>query len=541
MSSIKEEIRSILQDAVFEVFPGFADTPLSLEKPPKREYGDFSSSIAFLIQKLTGIEVEEVAEKIVAPLKNRECFDVEILKGFINIRVKPQRIMKVFEEIWEKKEGFGAKNIGKGKKVLIEFVSANPTGPLHIGHGRAAALGDALYRILSFLGFDVVKEYYINNVGRQIEKLGESVRARYLSFFEKASFPEDGYKGEYIKEIAETLYKMGADKFREQNKEFFARFAQRRIMDDIKRCLTLFGVNFHSFFRESTLYKEGEIEKILHRLEERGFVYEKDGAKWFRAQKLGDEKDRVLVREDGAPTYFCADIAYHAKKFERGYRLLINLWGEDHKGYVKRLEAAIGALGYIEGELRIILYQFVNLKKGEKLVSMSTREAEYIALEDVIKEVGNDATKFALLSKACNTPIEFDIEEVKKRQLENPIYYIQYAYARIHSLLKEGEKRGILPECKNLNLLSLPEEREIALKLDEFKDQLLWCASNLDVYRLPNYLLELCTLFHNYYSMHRIIVEDKNLASARLLLCACIKYVIKRGTELLGVSCPEKM
>lgn len=541
MPSVREQIYVCLQDAILEAFPQCADIKFSLEPCVKREYGDFCTPLAFIIQKRVGTDVVDVAEKIVSALKEADFFHTDIVNGFINMKVKPERVQKVIEDVWEQKDGFGAQDIGKGKKVLIEFVSANPTGPLHIGHGRAAALGDALARILSFLGFDVTKEYYINNVGAQIEKLGESVRARYLSLFQDASFPENGYKGDYIEKIAHTLYRIGARSYKEQDKSFFARFAQRRIMEEIKKCLNRFGVRFHSFVRESNLHKDGRVEKAVEKLEEGGFVYQKDGAKWFSAMRFGDEKDRVLVREDGFPTYFCADIAYHAQKCERGYEMLIDVWGHDHHGYKKRIEAAMAALGYMEKELHIILYQFVNLKRGEETVSMSTRDATYIELEKVMDEVGEDATKFTLLSKACNTPIDFDIEEVKKKQLDNPLYYIQYAHARINSLLEEGRKQGVCPDNSSLHLLHLPEERQLALKLDEFQDQLLWCAKNLDVYRVANYLVELATLFHNYYSAHRIIVEEKSVAAARLMLCWCIKCVIHNGAGLLGVTCPQRM
>ncbi|MDM7202696.1 MAG: arginine--tRNA ligase, partial [Thermodesulfobacteriaceae bacterium] len=431
----------------------------------------------------------------------------------------------------------------------IEFVSANPTGPLHIGHGRGAAYGDALARILKKAGFEVYKEYYINDRGTQMEILGASVylRAKELSGFSQ-EFPANYYQGDYICDIAREALKLYPHLLEKDEKEAIkdcSELAIRYILEDIRKDLEAFRVYYDNWYSERDLYKKGLVEKCINLLKERDLIYEWEGALWFKSTYFGDEKDRVIKKASGEWTYFASDISYHYEKFVlRGFDLAINLWGADHHGYVARLKGAIEALDIDPAKLHVILIQMVNLLEEGKLKSMSTRKAEYVELKELIKEVGVDAARLIFLSRSAESPLDFDVELAKKQTQENPVYYIQYAHARISSIMDKAKAKGLKVD-KSLEgkewVLSENEEREILKKLAEFSDEIEIAAKQLAPYKLVYYLLDLAGLFHEYYNRYRIIGEDEDLTYSRLALCKGCQIVLKEGLNLIGISSPEKM
>ncbi|MBU2461868.1 arginine--tRNA ligase, partial [bacterium] len=541
--TIKEEIETKLTEIIKEKYPEAA-IPFPPTEPEKNPaYGDLSSNIAFLLSKFLKKPPEEIAKELAKSITGVIIEKAEPVRGFVNIWVSKERLCSLLPEIEEKREGFGRSNFGEQKKVLLEFVSANPTGPLHIGHGRGAVYGDVLANILSASGFLVKREYYVNDTGNQIETLGGSVKHRYLELFgEKTEFPQGGYCGEYITDIAKKIQKEEGEGAKEQGLTYFGKLSSKILLSEIQRTLQESSVHFDSFFYESSLYESGKVEKVLADLS--SSAYKKDGALWLETSKLSDEKDRVLVREDSRPTYYVADLAYHRDKFERGYDLLINLWGTDHHGYVERIKSGLKFLGYDPEMLNIILYQLVTLRRGKELVSMSTRKGEFITLDDVVREVGPDATRFFLLMRKSDAHLEFDLELAKKESSENPVYYVQYLHARCSSILREAETRKIpfiSVDTVDLSLLSEPEEHRLMAKISLFPDEIKQAAKFYQPHRIPLYLMELAGIFHNYYHFHRVLSEDRELSKARLVLVNCVKTVVGNGLNLLGISAPEKM
>jgi arginyl-tRNA synthetase len=541
--TIKEEIETRLSEVIKETYPE-KPIPISQVEPEKNPtYGDLSSNIAFTLSKLLKKSPGEIAERLAKNLSGGIIEKAEALKGFVNMWVSQGRLCCLLPEIEEKKDAFGRSNFGGGKRVLLEFVSANPTGPLHIGHGRGAVYGDVLGNILSASGFLVEREYYVNDTGNQIERLGESVKHRYLELLgEKGKFPEEGYSGEYIADIAKKIKEDYGEGAKDKDAIYFGKISLKILLSDIQKTLSDFSVRFDSFFYESSLYEKGEVEKLLSDLS--SAAYKKDGALWLATSKLSDEKDRVLVREDGRPTYYVADLAYHRDKFDRGFSLAINLWGTDHHGYVERIKSGLRFLGYDPKRLDIILYQLVALKRGKELVSMSTRKGEFITLDDVLREVGKDAARFFLLMRKHDAHLEFDLELAKKESSENPVYYVQYLHARCSSILREAEARGVafIPADKaDLLLLQREEEHRLMAKIGLFGDEIKQAAKLYQPHRIPLYLMELAGIFHNYYHHHKVLSENKELSQARLVLINCVKIVAKNGLNLLGISAPEKM
>ncbi len=550
---IAQELKKIAKEAQDAgVLPEGIKLRFQVEPPKIEAHGDYATNIALSLAGQAKRNPRELASWFVERLSPKKDLFAKIEvagPGFINFFIAPEYWQQVPKVIEKHGENYGRVPLGEGRKIQVEFVSANPTGPLHIGHGRGAAVGDTLSRILSFAGFQVVKEYYINDVGRQMQILGRSVylRAKEISG-EKIEFPEDHYRGEYIKDIARKLLEKepGLLNLPEEKAISLAReFAVREILNGIKKDLEDFGVRYDEWFSEKTLYDSSQVDKALNLLKEKGLLYEKEGAVWFKASEFGDEKDRVVIRATGEPTYFASDIAYHFNKFfTRGFDEVVDIWGADHHGYIPRLKAVIKAFGLDENRLKVILIQMVNLLEGGKLKSMSTRAGEFVTLRELIDEVGKDATRFIFLTRRADSPLDFDVELAKKQSRENPVYYVQYAHARLASLFRKAHEENITPpkpEDAELSLLKEPEDFTLLKLLDYFPDTIEAAAAKFEPHLLTFYLLDLATALHDYYTKHRFLSEDLALSKARLVLAKGVKQVIKTGLNLLGVSAPEKM
>ncbi len=552
--TIYNEIINLLETAVKAVSADLAkedklfiwsSEKFFLTLPSNEKFGDYASNIAFFGAAFYGKTPRNLAKLIVEklPPDTRLLEKVEVAgNGFINFFVAKERIYRELSEILSLQGKYGQTTVGRDKSIQIEFVSANPTGPLHVGHGRGAATGDTLARIFAALGYKIQKEYYVNNIGNQMNILGKSVQAR----FEDKEIPEDGYKGDYIKEIAEQI---AADGRQMADENAFREYAINTILGWIKKDLEDFGVIFDNWFFENTLYENKDLKKeILSQLNrgEQGRTYEEDGAVFVKTTDFGDDKDRVIFRADGRPTYFASDIAYHENKFKRGFEQVIDIWGADHHGYVPRMMAAIQALGYPAEKLKIILYQLVSLKRGKETVPMSTRAGEFVTLRQVLDEVGKDACRFFFLMRSPDSALDFDLELAKKHSSDNPVYYVQYAHARISSVFKEAERNSVQltadsGQLKTLELLQEPEEMQLIKKLANFSKILADCARTYDPHWLTIYLQEVATVFHNFYTKHRIVTENRELSLARLHLIKAVSIVLKDGLFLLGISAPEKM
>ncbi len=524
-----------------------------IERPKNDEVnGDFSTPVAMTLASIVRMSPRKISESIISYL-SRDASIIEKVEtagsGFINFFVTPATWRDEIKEIYSKNLQYGNSDYGKGKKIQVEFVSANPTGPLHVGHGRGAAIGDTIARTLKAVGFNIQKEYYINDVGNQMQTLGKSAYLRYLQLMgKKVEFPEDCYQGDYIKRIATEILKEKGDTFAEKGEEeaisFFTDHSANKILNGIKSDLLDFKVDFDCWFSEKSLFEEKKVEETLELLNKKKIVYEKDGATWLKSSLFGDEKDRVLIKENGAHTYFASDIAYHRDKFSRNFNLVIDIWGADHHGYVPRMEAMIEALGYSKDFFKVILVQLVSLRRGNEKLSMSTRKGQFVALRDVLNEVGQDAARYFFLMRSSNSHLDFDLELAKKQSPENPVYYVQYAHARICSVLREAKEAGVdafVIETVDLNLLDLPEELTIIKSLSQFPEVVLKSATSLETHLIPFYLQELAYLFHSYYNKYRIISNDLTITHARLAMTTGVKIVLKNALQLLGINAPERM
>lgn len=520
--------------------------------PKNKSHGDLSTNIAMQLSRELKAKPLDIANFIINSLDIQGTI-VDKVKiagpGFINFWLSENWLYKVIDEIREQGEDFGKVNLGKGKRVQVEFVSVNPTGPLHVGHGKCAAVGDALSSILKTAGYEVEKEYYINDQGKQIDILGQSVQTRYNNFLgEKEEFPAGGYKGEYIFDIAKEVIDKFQDKYKGRNdketQEFFKEFTLKKILSGIKKDLKNFGVEFDVWFSERSLYGQNKLQEVIKLLKQRDFLYEKEGALWLKSTDFGDEKDRVVIRENNIPTYFASDIVYHQNKYQRGFDKVIDIWGADHHGYIKRMKAAAQALGYPEGFLDVLIVQFVTLIKDGKEVGMSTRGGEFVTLRDLIREVGKDVARYFFLMRSYDSHTEFDLDVAKSQSMENPVYYIQYAYARICSIIKKAELEGIkIGKNKevNLRLLDKKEEIELIKKLSSLKEVIKKSALSWKPHILTTYLHNLASSFHKYYTVYRVITEDIELTKARLILIDCTRIVLLNTLKILGISAPESM
>lgn len=554
---------------------------LQLDAPKKAEWGDLATTIAMAMAASERRAAFEIARLIVDNIPRRDVLfeRVEIVRpGFINFTLRPGIWLNVLREIEQQGSRYGHDQLGAGRRVLVEYVSANPTGPLHVGHGRGAAVGHAIANLLTAMGYDVTSEYYINDAGRQMKLLGVSVYARYQELLGlSAPFPEDGYQGTYIRSLAEQLrQEFGEDLIARSSQEAEERaktLAYRGLLDDIRRDLGAFGVTFQSWFSEAALLSEGTVEQVLADLRTRGLLFEEDGAWWFRSSHFGDEKDRVVRKKEGEYTYLASDIAYHKNKLERGYDLLIDVWGADHHGYIPRMRAAVQAYDRSPETLRVVLVQMVHLLRGGVKVEMSKRSGEFVTLRDVVNEVGADAAKFFFLMRDSTTHLDFDLQLATQQSRENPVYYVQYAHARIASLWRVAAARGIecpRPSKANLDLLRDADELALVRKLSSYPAVLQAAATALEPHRVAHYLQELAGLLHPFYFKHRILppaveqdlpdapiepaaddlascssrqheVLPPELTGARLALMWAVQQVIKSGLGILGISAPEQM
>jgi arginyl-tRNA synthetase len=525
---------------------------VEIGEPKTAAHGDFSTNVAMVMASVQKMAPRKIAEIITGEIEDKSDLieKTEIAgPGFINFFIKRNAWHPVLQRIYDDDERFGSCDIGKGRKVQVEFVSANPTGPLHVGHGRGAAVGDSVANILSFCGYDVQREYYINDSGRQISTLGNSVYLRYRELFgEKIEFPVDCYQGDYIRETASEIKESkGEFLLNEPEKEavlYCARFAADRILEGIKDDLELFGVKFDRWFSEQSLFDSGKVESVINSLKQSDIIYEKDGAHWFRTSGYGDEKDRVVVRNNGLTTYFASDIAYHIDKFSRGFDRVIDVWGADHHGYIQRLKASIEASGRKKDQFHVILIQLVNLLRGGAPVAMSTRSGEFVTLQDVVNEVGTDAARFIFLTRHYESHLDFDLEVAKKKSNDNPVYYVQYVHARISSIIRKGLEEGIGEigwDKEAVSVLTAPEEVQILKILASYPDVIRMSAELLEPHRITYFLMNLAAAFHSYYNKHRVLSDDPAVTKGRLSLALGINKVIRNGLKLLGVSSPEKM
>ena len=550
---MKELVKDIIYNAVKNTLKqnNIDDTKIPnivIEIPKEDANGDFATNAAFLLTKILKNKPVDIAKKIVENI-SEDIFDkIEIAgPGFINIFLKKSVFHEFISRVLKDEDELKVNEVN-GLKIQVEFVSANPTGPLHIGHGRGAAYGDSISRILSACNYDVQKEYYINDAGNQMNNLAKSIFSRYMNIAgKKYPFPEDGYKGDYIIEIAQKIYDEDKGKLVELSEnealEKCLEIGKGEILNIIKNDLKNFNVTLDNWFSEKSLYETGEMEKTLEFLKSMNKVYEKDGALWFKSKEYGDDKDRVLRKQDGSYTYFASDIAYHKNKFDRGFEKIIDVWGADHHGYVKRLKSSIEAMGYNHENFKVILIQMVSLINAGEKISMSTRAGEFIPLSWLTDEVGSDAARFFYAMRNHESQFEFDVELAKSNSSDNPVYYVQYAHARVKSLLRNAKEKSIdFKLCENLELLTGQEEINIIKKIYEIKNILKLSASHLEPHRIAYYLQELAGSFHSYYYNNKIINEDDiQTTNARLNLSVAVGITIKFGLNLLGVSAPDKM
>jgi arginyl-tRNA synthetase len=563
--------------------------PSLIVEPPKRpEWGDFSCNVAMTLASTVRLPPLKVAGVLAAGLREQfpELFErIDIAPpGFLNLTLHPMRWLEVLRTIEEQGPSYGASHRGEKKtRIILEFVSANPTGPLHVGHGRGAALGQAMASLLTAAGFSVSKEFYINDAGRQLVLLGRSVYARYREIFGKdSSFPEDGYHGDYIKTLAESVACTYKDTLLEippsQAETTCAQVGSQILLERIKEDLASFGVNFDTWFSEATLHSKGLVQSTLDELQDRDLVKEKDGALWFRSSEFGDEKDRVVKKQDGSYTYLAADMAYHRDKLARGFDTLINIWGADHHGYIPRMAATVQAFGYAKESLRVVLVQMVSLLRGTQKIEMSKRAGEFVTLREVVEEVGSDAAKFFFLMRRADSHLDFDLELAKQQSSDNPVYYVQYAHARLASMFRVAQERRVpLPSIGDVDPSLLLHEEELGLikKLAQYPLIIEGSAIALEPHRVTFYLQERAAQLHRYYNKHRVLPpldkgvkpEDNHqeglleanengtdsehksvhdpltpaVTAARLALLRQVQIVLRNGLSLLGISSPEKM
>jgi arginyl-tRNA synthetase len=586
---MKKHLESLIQSAVESlqaqgVLPPGLGVNIQIDRTRDASHGDYATNCALTMSKAAGVKPRELAEKIVAALPaSQQLASVAIAgPGFINFTLAEGSAFAVVGAVLEAGEAYGRSNLGNDQSVQVEFVSANPTGPLHVGHGRGAAYGAAVADLLAAVGYKVHREYYVNDAGRQMDILAASVWLRYLDLCgEKITFPANAYKGDYVWDIAATLHRENGQAFHypadvvftdlpkdapeggdkeeyidaliSRAKSLLGEHAYRKvfdeglnsILDDIRQDLEEFGVVYEEWFSERSLELNGAVARAVERLKDAGHLYEQDGAWWFRSTAFGDEKDRVVVRENGQTTYFASDIAYHMQKLERGFARVIDVWGADHHGYVPRVKAALTALGDDASKLDVLLVQFAILYRSGERAQMSTRSGEFVTLRELRDEVGNDAARFFYVLRKCEQHMDFDLDLAKSQSSDNPVYYIQYAHARVCSVLRQMEEKGMAHDrAQGLTALArLTESHEQALltSLARYPEVLETAALNHEPHQLAHFLRELANEFHTYYNAHQFLVEDAALRDARLCLILAVRQVIANGLALLGVSAPETM
>lgn len=587
---MKERITELLEQAISALkeqgfLPADLKASIQVEQTRDKSHGDFASNLAMTLAKAARSKPRDIAERIVAALPASKLIDkTEIAgPGFINFFVSADSSEAIVQQILDAGRRFGRNDTGAGRKVQVEFVSANPTGPLHVGHGRGAAYGASLANILKACGFSVETEYYVNDAGRQMDILGTSVWLRYLQACgEGIPFPSNGYQGDYISTFADELKQLHGERFRraagevcrgvcadapdggdkekhiddlisraktllgEQDYQTVFELGLEHILGDIREDLHEFGVSFDSWFSERSLSSDSsQIDAAICTLQQNGYIEERDGALWFLSTRFGDDKDRVVKRENGQTTYFASDIAYHKNKFERGYEQVINIWGADHHGYIARVKAALSAMNIDPDRLIVRLVQLVSLYRGGEQVQMSTRSGSFVTLRDLREEVGNDAARFFYVTRKVEQPTDFDLDLAKSQSRDNPVYYIQYAHARVASVMRKLEEQGLQFDLEqglaNLAALTEQHERDLLTRLRAYPDVVSQAGANYEPHALINYLRELAGDFHTYYNAVKVLIEDEQLRNARLALSLAIKQVVANGLDLIGVSQPEVM
>lgn len=557
---------------------------IAIERTKDAQHGDFATNLALLLAKFAKTNPRQLAEQIIAALPQDEAVvKVELAgPGFINFFIDPSTQYQIVRQIHEQGQAYGLSKVGLGKKIQVEFVSANPTGPLHVGHGRGAAYGSAVADLLEAVGFSVHREYYVNDAGRQMDILATSIWLRYQEECgERVLFPSNGYRGDYVREIAADIHRASANDYRRPaelvfenipadepqggDKELhidaliartktllgpslyrdFFQIGLDNILDDIRDDLKEFGVDYQEWFSERQLMDDGSVQKALERLRAGGHLYEQDGATWFASSQLGDEKDRVVVRENGQTTYFASDIAYHMNKLDRGFDQIIDIWGADHHGYIPRVRAAMLALGADQAKLTVLLVQFATLYRGEERVQMSTRSGEFVTLRQLRNEVGKDAARFFYMMRRSEQHMDFDLQLATSKSSENPVFYVQYAHARVCSVLRQLDEKSLVRDqpLGMDNLLVLTEDHETALltTLTRYPEALERAALNYEPHQLIHYLRDLANEFHTYYNAHQFLVDDEVIRNARLNLICAVKQVLANGLSLLNISAPEAM
>ncbi len=581
---LKEELQKVLKEKY-----NLSGVEFKVERPKRKEFGDLATNVAFILSKHLKRNPFEIAQELAEELKKNPSFEsVEVAKpAFINVRFSKDYYYGVLKDILTKGFDYFRENLGLGRRVQVEYVSANPTGPLHLGHGRGAVVGDVISNLLEFYGWDVTREYYINDAGNQIRMLGISILYRYLELmlslvYEGAyssqsylfappgeatkkdklyariselfreigdEFEQNGYRGEYVKELAQKVYDLYREQILELPKEesinFLSEFGLKEMLEEIKRDLEDFGITFDVWFSEKSLYQTRYVEKTLNYLREKGLLYEKDGAVWFKTTEFGDDKDRVVIKKDGSYTYFASDIAYHYNKYLRGFHKVIDVWGADHHGYVPRVKAAIKAFGVPENWLDVELVQLVKLFRDGKEVKMSKRAGNFVTLRELLDEVGKDVIRFWFITKRSDTPLEFDIDKAKEESSENPVFYVQYAHARISGIFREVlNRKGFDAEVEfefKPELLSSETELELIKHLATLRDELISIAQSREIHLLPNLAVELVKRFHYYYNHYRVMVDDEELMKARLALLKAIRTALRLIFHFIGISAPERM
>ncbi|MDA8442320.1 MAG: arginine--tRNA ligase [Peptococcaceae bacterium] len=551
--SLAEAAKSAQQAGVIN----FAELPnFSIEVPREKVHGDLASNLAMLLARQAKMSPRAVAEKIISHFDKTGTWvnEIEIAgPGFINFRLDTAWMVQVVPEILTEGETYGSCDLGIGKRVQVEFVSANPTGVLHMGNARGAALGDSLANLLSWAGYEVQREFYINDAGNQIENFAKSLEARYLQQLGKnVPFPEDGYHGQDLTDTISKLIDKVGDKYLntapELRREMLVRYGLQEKLTSIRQDLSDFGVEYDLWFSEQTLHDQGKVQGALEELKDKGYIFEKEGALWLRSTAFGDEKDEVVVRSNGTPTYFAADIAYHKDKFARGFDKVINIWGADHHGHVARMKGAMQALGYDPDNLQIVLMQLVRLIQNGEIVKMSKRSGQSITLRELIEEVGVEAARFFFVMRDPDSTVEFDLDLAKTESAENPVYYVQYAHARLCSILRKASEDEQTAACEALRnnvdyklLLNSASERDLLLKLGEFPAELRIAAQLLEPYRIARFAIDLASLFHSFYNDQRVLAEELPLRAARLNLIEAIKVTLHNILKIVGVSAPERM
>lgn len=554
VTSMRDTIRRLVVEALTKARENkkidFLSIPdFVIEVPREKAHGDFAVNVAMLLAKEAKMPPRHIAQLITEYLEDNGGIleKAEIAgPGFLNLFLNKAWIYTIIPRVISEDQNYGCSAYGSGEKIQVEFVSANPTGLLHMGNARGAALGDTLSNLLEACGYDVTREFYINDAGNQIGNFGKSLEARYLQLHgQDVPFPEEGYHGEDLVDTVKNIIAQVKDKYlnidSDLRREFLIQKALEEKLTAIRNDLAHFGVDYDIWFSEQSLHDSGAITHTLQTLQDKGYIYEKEGALWFKSTLFGDEKDEVMVRSNGVPTYFAADIAYHKNKFERGFNKVINIWGADHHGHVARMKGSIKALGYNEENLQIILMQLVRLYRGGEIVRMSKRSGQYITLAELVDEVGKDAARYFFVMRSPDSHLDFDLDLAKEESSENPVYYVQYAHARINSILKAYPETMPQTAAVDFTLLKEPAETDLIRKIADLPEEIVGAAVNQEPHRMTRYAHELAALFHSFYNSCRVLTDDKALREARLLLVDAARITLRNVLGLLGVSAPERM